>query len=366
MKRKTKKPQAKTAKAPMKLKATGENKKSAKSETPKSNKQAKATNVKKSEKNYQPKIVDSPEKQAENTKIIVPQTPLATVENMTDFIICEADLDENKQCKFLTNTDQPIIVGLNARFVRSTDTVFIMTGVLVDGITPYQLPRAFLKVQADQLHQELVNMVNARSGKTPAKEALPEKSDTGKGKKLKAEKNTSKKDETILVTEVDLDDLMQKVNGDVSKVKTKEIKNPVVVNYTDAHASNQHRPFKQEASANVIPPANHAAVVNQAPTQQQNMGTPVVVDAVVAKAQIEKYAESIYDTINNSFQVRVRGQITEDELRDILKPCDAQYQYALKNDGQGVYILVTQVKLSARIPAQPDTFLPTPYEQVEL
>lgn len=75
--------------------------------------------------------------------------------------------------------------------------------------------------------------------------------------------------------------------------------------------------------------------------------------------QMTAYAESIMHNINETFQVRVRGGLSMEELKDTLNNCSKEYQYDVNHeDSKGYYINMRREDSVIRIPLDGSKYLP--------
>lgn len=74
-------------------------------------------------------------------------------------------------------------------------------------------------------------------------------------------------------------------------------------------------------------------------------------------ANMRAYANSIEDTVNNTFQVRIQGGLAMADFNTILKQMSGEYTYDLKNDGKGHFLNVNKGGYQLRVPENPDSYL---------
>lgn len=72
---------------------------------------------------------------------------------------------------------------------------------------------------------------------------------------------------------------------------------------------------------------------------------------------MRKYAKSIEDTLNETFQVRIQGGLPQSDFMNMVNGCSKEYTYDLKNDGKGYFLNVNKGKYQIRVPENPTEYL---------
>jgi hypothetical protein len=77
---------------------------------------------------------------------------------------------------------------------------------------------------------------------------------------------------------------------------------------------------------------------------------PTVSTNEMIQDELRKYANSIEDTLNDTFQVRVQGGLSTQEFTTMLRGCSQEYSYDVTFDGKGNYLIVTKGEFKMRVP----------------
>jgi len=72
---------------------------------------------------------------------------------------------------------------------------------------------------------------------------------------------------------------------------------------------------------------------------------------------MRKYAKSIEDTLNETFQVRIQGGLPQSDFMNMVNGCSKEYTYDLKNDGKGYFLNVNKGKYQIRVPENSTEYL---------
>lgn len=117
------------------------------------------------------------------------------------------------------------------------------------------------------------------------------------------------------------------------------------------------KPVEKEAKKEAITPKPiEAPIVTPTPVVAETVNPVSDNDAIVAKMQ--GYGNSIADTINNTFQVKVQGAIAQGDVQRLLNASSKEYTYEIKADQNGRYIVLTQGANSIRVPQDETAYLP--------
>lgn len=84
---------------------------------------------------------------------------------------------------------------------------------------------------------------------------------------------------------------------------------------------------------------------------------PTVNTNEMIQDELRKYANSIEDTLNDTFQVRVQGGLSTHEFTKILTGCSQAYSYDVAFDGKGNYLIVAKGDFKMRVPEEPTEYL---------
>lgn len=124
--------------------------------------------------------------------------------------------------------------------------------------------------------------------------------------------------------------------------------------------SNTHTP---DANFNSSIPSQNPNLIydpnnpNQFHNQHNNPNPAVMMNDEQVLSGMRAYANSIEDTLNQTFQVRMHGKLPESDFREMLKGCVQTYAYDIKNDGNGLFLTITKDKYQLRVPENPMEYL---------
>jgi hypothetical protein len=218
-------------------------------------------------------------------------------------------------------------IGKGVKLQRTNDTTFNMSGLMTDGLTPFnqEFP-LFDKAMADWLYDELIEIEN-----TP--EPIAEEKKSG--------------DVAIdaITTEVDL-----------NSINPEPEFNPSELNNVPLSADNVKQLANHLPS---IAPANNQP--NTFPTVLPSTNQPQLTLDMITKnneQHLNDYADTIEHHIMSTFQVRVRGGISVDEVNEFLKTCSKDYTYDIKSEAHGKALIITRDSKTVRLPRDTTKFLP--------
>lgn len=139
--------------------------------------------------------------------------------------------------------------------------------------------------------------------------------------------------------------------------------NPVanVTNFAANQTPNQNINIQPPISNTNTPDPNfNPTIPSQNPMLTPNINPVVNINSMSDEQLLKNmraYANSIEDTINNTFQVRVQGGLSMADFNSVLKQMSSDYTYDLKNDGKGHFLNVNKGGYQLRVPENPDSYL---------
>jgi hypothetical protein len=76
------------------------------------------------------------------------------------------------------------------------------------------------------------------------------------------------------------------------------------------------------------------------------------------EAEINAYGDSIVHHLNNSIGARLHGGVPMSEVNNIIASASTEFEYELKNDGGGSYLIIKKGTISKRFPKNETAYLP--------
>lgn len=92
-----------------------------------------------------------------------------------------------------------------------------------------------------------------------------------------------------------------------------------------------------------IPSQNPQLYYNEIQNKQEDNASNIL-------SSMESYGNTILETINQSFQVRIQGTMSLNDFKTLINGCSKEFNYDVRHDGCGYFLEITKNEQKVRIP----------------